>query len=91
VTPDSTAWELRSAGAANDLEGVSFASSLVGYAVGWNGVGIVLRSDDGGTSWSAQAPNAQFRLNAVHFVDELRGWVVGDNGTIRHTARGGLQ
>ena len=61
-----------------------------GYAVGINGVGTVIRTEDGGQTWSQQSPNAQFRLNAVYFVDGLRGWVVGDNGTIRHTARGGV-
>jgi photosystem II stability/assembly factor-like uncharacterized protein len=90
VTPDSTAWVNGNAGAANDIWGASFPTDLNGYAVGTNGVGTVIRTEDGGNTWSQQAPNAQFQLNAVYFVDGLRGWVVGDNGTIRHTARGGV-
>ncbi len=89
VTPDSVAWQLQSAGAANQLEGVCFPTDQVGYAVGLNGTGTVLRSDDGGMSWQPQQPDAQFRLNAVFFVDALRGWAVGNNGLIRHTAHGG--
>src|SRR5205085_2934123 len=89
VGPDSTSWLLMNAGAANQLEGVCVPTSLVGYAVGWNGAGLVLRSDDGGTSWLPQISNSQFRLNDVFFVDDQRGWAVGDGGTILHTGTGG--
>ena len=89
VTPDSTAWELRNAGAANQLEGVFFPTGTIGFAVGYSGTGAVLRSDDGGTSWNAQAANTSVRLNDVFFVDALRGWAVGDGGKIIHTATGG--
>lgn len=89
TTPDSTAWELRNAGASTALQGVCFPTDQIGYAVGMSGVGVVLRTGDGGLSWQVQAPNSQFQLNAVYFVDALHGWVVGNNGTIRHTALGG--
>ncbi len=89
VGPDSTRWILDSNGAANQLEGVHFPTDLTGYTVGWNGVGIVLRSDDGGSSWLPQIANTQYRLNDVFFVDDRRGWAVGANGTILHTGTGG--
>lgn len=91
VTPDSVAWELRNAGAANQLEGVHYPTDLIGYAVGYNGAGLVLRTDDGGLTWQNQASHSSRRLNAVYFVDALRGWAVGDGGVIVHTARGGLR
>lgn len=89
---DSTEWELRNAGAANDLYGVCYPGDLIGYAVGVSGagVGIVLRTDDGGVSWQTQAPGTSFRLKDVFFVDAMNGWAVGRNGTIVHTSTGGL-
>jgi photosystem II stability/assembly factor-like uncharacterized protein len=89
VTPDSVAWTLGNAGSSRQLEGVCFPTSQTGYAVGYDGGGLVLRSDDGGASWHPQTSASQFRLRAVFFVDERRGWAVGENGTIRHTASGG--
>lgn len=90
VGPDSTTWVLLNAGAAHQLQGVCFPDDMIGYAVGSDGVGTVLRSDDGGVTWQQQVSNAQFTLRDVFFVDPLRGWAVGDNGTIIHTGRGGL-
>jgi photosystem II stability/assembly factor-like uncharacterized protein len=88
---DSTVWSLGTAGAGKQLYGVSFPDDLIGYVVGVDGTGAILRTDDGGASWQTQTANAQFRLNAVFFVDVQRGWAVGHNGTIVHTARGGLE
>jgi photosystem II stability/assembly factor-like uncharacterized protein len=47
-------WELRSAGASNQLEGVMFPTDQRGFAAGTNGTGTVLRSDDSGISWGVQ-------------------------------------
>jgi photosystem II stability/assembly factor-like uncharacterized protein len=90
TTPtDSTTWTLGNAGASNQLEGVHYPGDALGFVVGFNGVGAVLRTDDGGMTWQSQIANTQFRLNDVFFVDHARGWAVGDNGTIIHTATGG--
>ena len=78
-----------SAGAFNQLYGVHFPTDMTGYAVGFNAVGTVLRTDDGGVTWQPQVSNAQFRLNGVHFVDAQRGWAVGASGVIIHTGTGG--
>jgi photosystem II stability/assembly factor-like uncharacterized protein len=88
-TPSSYGWELRNAGAINQLQAVHFADDLIGYAAGSNGAGAILRTDDGGDSWQAQASHSSRPLHDVFFVDALRGWAVGDAGTIVHTARGG--
>lgn len=87
---DSTTWTLGSAGASKQLHGVCFPEDLIGYVVGIDGTGAVLRTDDGGSSWQTQTANAQFSLNDVFFIDAQRGWAVGNNGTIIHTAYGGL-
>lgn len=86
---DSASWLLTNAGAAFDLYGVCFPVPAVGYAVGSNAGGAVLRSDDNGSSWIPQLSNSGFRLEDVFFVDEQRGWAVGANGTIVHTVTGG--
>lgn len=89
--PDSVVWELRNAGAANQLEAVHFPADMIGYAVGYNGSGAVLRTDDAGVTWQNQISRTSRQLNDVYFVDVLRGWAVGDGGVIVHTARGGLR
>jgi photosystem II stability/assembly factor-like uncharacterized protein len=88
----SVAWQNGSAGALNDLEGVHFPSdALIGYAVGFNNSGLILKSEDGGVGWTRQVSNTSRRLNDVWFVDPLRGWAVGDAGAIVHTSLGGVR
>jgi len=85
-------WQTGTVGALNDLDGIHFPSDvLVGYAVGFNTSGLVLKSEDGGLGWTRQVSNTGRRLNDVHFVDRLRGWAVGEAGTIIHTALGGVR
>jgi len=86
---DSAIWLLANAGASYDLYGVCFPTAAVGFAVGANAGGAVLRSGDGGSSWQPQPANSAFRLEDVFFVDTQRGWAVGANGTIVHTVTGG--
>ena len=82
-------WELVNTGASNQLEDVFFTSDVTGYAVGFNGTGIVLRSNDAGLNWTSQNMPVSTTLHSVYFVDALRGWVVGDGGRILHTGSGG--
>ncbi len=89
ASADSASWLLTNAGAAFDLYGVCFPVPAVGFAVGSNAGGAVLRSDDHGSSWLPQLANSAFRLEDVFFVDAQRGWAVGANGTIVHTVTGG--
>lgn len=88
-TPDSTAWELQSAGAGNNLMGVMFPDSTHGWAVGENGTGLVVSTLNGGASWTPQTAPVSGTLRGVYFLDRLRGWAVGDNGRILHTGSGG--
>ncbi len=89
ATADSLDWSAASFGASNDLRGIMFPTDAIGYAVGWNSGGIVLKTANGGATWSAQQSNSAQGLNAVFFVDALRGWAVGDAGRIVHTSKGG--
>jgi len=68
---------------------VFFTSDATGYVVGFNGTGIVLRTDDAGLNWSSQSMPVSTTLHGVYFVDGLRGWVVGEGGRILHTGSGG--
>jgi photosystem II stability/assembly factor-like uncharacterized protein len=89
VAGADTSWQLGNAGAQNTLKGVQFVTDLVGNAVGLNGTGTVLHSEDGGVTWVPQTSNIQLQLNGVFFVDVKRGWAVGNSGTIVHTGTGG--
>ena len=82
-------WELVNTGASNQLEDVFFTSDVTGFAVGFNGTGIVLRTDDAGLDWTSQPMPVSTTLHSVWFVDGLRGWAVGDGGRILHTGSGG--
>jgi photosystem II stability/assembly factor-like uncharacterized protein len=82
-------WELQNTGASNQLEDVFYTSDLTGYVVGFNGTGIVLRTDDAGLNWTSQTMPVSTTLHSVYFVDGMRGWVVGDGGRIFHTSNGG--
>ena len=89
ATPDSLQWNLGTFGALNTIHGIVIGTSQIGYAVGTNGQGLILKTVDGAVSWSPQIANSAQDLNDVWFVDTLRGWAVGTGGRIVHTAKGG--
>jgi photosystem II stability/assembly factor-like uncharacterized protein len=89
ATPDSLQWTLGSFGALNQVRGLMIGTDLIGYAVGQNGPGLILKTVDGAATWSPQVSNSAQGLNDVWFVDPLRGWAVGTGGRIVHTAKGG--
>lgn len=89
ATPDSLQWTLGTFGALNTIHGIVIGTNLIGYAVGTNGQGLILKTVDGAVTWSPQIANSAQDLNDVWFVDPLRGWAVGTGGRIVHTAKGG--
>src|SRR5262245_61879800 len=89
ATPDSLQWTRGTFGALNTIHGLVIGTSLIGYAVGTNGPGLILKTVDGAASWQPQIANSAQALNDVWFVDPLRGWAVGTGGRIVHTSRGG--
>ena len=64
---DSATWQLGNAGSLYDLRAVCFPTAGVGYVVGYNLAGAVLRSDDGGASWQPQVANTGSRLKEESF------------------------
>ena len=90
ATPDSLQWNLGNVGATNQVLGLVMVDDLTGYAVGTNGQGLILKTENGGGVWSPQVANSAQQLNDVWFVDSLRGWAVGAAGRIVHTSKGGL-
>jgi photosystem II stability/assembly factor-like uncharacterized protein len=89
ATVDSLQWNLGTFGAGNTINSIQMIDGFVGYAVGVNANGLVLRSDDGGATWASQPSSTAVALDDVWFVDTLRGWAVGAGGRIIHTSRGG--
>ncbi|MFZ1729581.1 MAG: YCF48-related protein [Bacteroidota bacterium] len=72
----------------NDLWNVSFApGSGTGWAVG--GIGMILKTNDGGASWQIQESGREDFLRGVEAIDAQTAWVVGDNGTVLKTTDGG--
>ena len=77
------------------LLGVSFPDAAHGWAVGQgttSGVGVVLRTTNGGASWTHQ--DFPEPLRAISCPDSSHGWAVGDGGTIlamTATKNGGTQ
>ncbi len=70
----------------NGLCDVWMTDSLTGFAVG---VGLVLRTEDGGRSWQ-RLPLRGETFCSVHFPSPQVGYICGRNGTLLKTTDGGL-
>jgi len=71
---------------------ISFPSSSIGYAVGFNG--SIIKTTDGGETWDVQRDGnsllkKQMHFESVRFVSTTTGFVVGRNGIILKTTDGG--
>jgi len=66
----------------------------VGYSIGesltYNGVGIVIKTTDGGSSWTQLTPEGIPGLEAMSFVDMQTGFAAGWDGYVIKTTDGGL-
>lgn len=76
------------------LNDVFFATSQIGWAVGWKGT--ILKTDDAGAHWKTQISSTEVNLNSVFFLNSMEGWVVGGStydlstpGVILKTTDGG--
>ena len=69
-----------------DLVGVYFVNSSVGWVVGYNGT--ILRTLDG-EHWEPQSSGTDHTLKAINCVDENHCWAVGVGGVILRTEDGG--
>ena len=72
----------------DNLYGVSFTSSDVGWASG--AFGTIVHTMDGGKTWKAQPSGATEPLFSIDFVNDRVGWAVGRTGTIVHTGDAGV-
>ncbi len=70
------------------LQGVAFADTQLGWAVGAGGV--IMHSADGGTTWQAQKSGTTKDLEAVTCASASVAWAVGMSGTLVHTTDGGV-
>ena len=80
-------WVSQSSGTTAALDGVAFAGSGAGWAVGANGT--LLSSTDGGATWVSHTSGVGDDLNAVAFAGAQNGWAVGAGGVIVATTNGG--
>lgn len=87
-------WRQASVPVSVDLTAITFATPLLGWAVGHDGV--ILHTRDGGASWLRQydgrdaAKTDDRPLLAVHFSDARHGMAVGAFGLARCTEDGGV-
>ncbi len=74
---------------ASAVNGFSFVTEQIGYAVGYiNGEGALFKTTNGGSSWSTQVIGAITPLSTF-FLDENYGFVVSDGEGIYKTTDGG--
>lgn len=72
-----------------NLYGVHFVSSDVGYVVGASG--LIAKVTDGNTGWVVQTSGTNQTLRSIWFnpADTSKGYVVGDSGVVLKTTNGG--
>jgi photosystem II stability/assembly factor-like uncharacterized protein len=71
----------------DELLGIEFTGSGIGYAVGNHGV--ILQTVDGGETWAHLDSGVSSVLHAIDFPSETKGTAVGDNGIILRTENKG--
>lgn len=80
-------WLRLAADDATQVQGLSFASERLGFAV--TSGGAVLKTRNGGDSWRT-THQAGVALHAVEFASRTHGWIGGDSGRVLATRDGGL-
>lgn len=94
---DGETFELvgKSASVVANLNAVTFVGSLLGWAVGNNGILVVTR--DGGSTWTRQkvvdpytGSVIEVNLNSIAFYNYNDGLICGDNGMLLKTADSGF-
>jgi photosystem II stability/assembly factor-like uncharacterized protein len=98
TTNGGTSWSTQTMpSGALTLQGVTFATSTSGWAVGWGiscltappCTGVIMATTDGGTSWHMQGiPSSVTPLSGVTFLSSTVAWAVG-GATLLTTADGG--
>jgi len=75
---------------------ISFPSTSIGYASGWQmfgppnpAEGFIFKTTNGGSNWFEQNRD-DGRLSSIFFINDTMGWAVGDSGKILFTENGGV-
>jgi len=89
-----TDWSVQTTpGVVNQLFGIDFVDTLVGFACGsdTSGKGIVLKTVNGGSTWTVVTPAgmAVAAMRSVDFQNSSNGVVVGNQGAVYCTHDGG--
>ena len=81
-------WDLQTSGSPARLNGVSFADTQHGFAVG--NEGTILRTADRGNTWARQESGITIEhLLRVWAIDPYTAWVVGSDGVLLTTTDAG--
>lgn len=80
-------WFPVNSGTTNNLNGLYFLNSGIGYSVG--DAGTILKTTDAGLSWNVLTSGTSNALYDAYFFDDNIGVVVGEGGLIRRTTNGG--
>ncbi len=86
-TAPSRGWQIHSFGTFPQLNGVSFADTSNGVAVGLSGT--IVWTTNGGTTWGRVNSGVSTQLIAVTMVNPSVAFAIGDSGTILRTTDGG--
>ncbi|WP_431156670.1 YCF48-related protein [Winogradskyella poriferorum] len=92
TTDGGTTWFPRTlpSGDAGIIKDVTFIDDLTAIAVGYDlGLGVVMKTTDGGSSWTNIITDLEGRLDSVSFSNFLDGIAVGSSGKIYKTSDGG--
>jgi photosystem II stability/assembly factor-like uncharacterized protein len=96
TTDGGSTWQEQASGTTRQLNGVHFATRLIGWAAGTTALDIggsygplgssgpvIIKTMDGGRTWSAadNITGGTPNFNSIDFVDELHGMVVGESAT----------
>lgn len=77
-------------GNAGIIKDVTFYDGLNAIAVGYDaGLGVIMKTTDGGNTWTNIVTNLEGRLNSVSFSNTTDGIAVGTVGKIYKTSDGG--
>ncbi len=79
-------WDNKAIGVSS-ITGLSFVTSSLGFACGYNG--MIFKTTDGGATWAKLPSAVTYDLYAIDFVDANLGFACGELGTILKTTDGG--
>ena len=87
-------WEILDVRAGHQFNSITFADSLIGWAVGYSGVSYF--TIDGGNHWQNYEITSEYSYSDVDFINSTTGWITGghnyfynDHSCVLKTMNGG--